>query len=330
MNKAIHMNTCNGAAHSNPLAHMSSSDVALQTFSKDFGEYQAQLTILLVEGEPWFKGTEAAAALGYKNLRAAILTHVDDEDRQRLDNLKSRESRLLLQGNEGASIYISESGLYSLVMSSKLSCAKVFKRWVLKEVLPSIRRTGSYSAQPSLEEEEDEIPTLDEPPQTTDVQQWEGCKARLDALSSAHALAQAAGLPLSDSHTRAMRKAINDTFLPADPSRIDAAEFLRRKGHVDAVVRRLAPELGKALKAAWLYRHGDIDTVFETGIGRYRVWEDALFMEEVYNRFKERDGYTKVCGESGAAREAMARDVNAALTNARGFVRRRASNASAG
>ena len=53
-------------------------------------------------------------------------------------------------------------------------------------------------------------------------------------------------------------------------------------------------------------------------------------MEEVYNRFKERDGYAKVCGESGAAREAMARDVNAALTNARGFVRRRAINASAG
>ena len=236
----------------------------------------------------------------------------------------------VLQGNEGACTYISESGLYELIMRSQLPCAKVFKRWVLKEVLPSIRRTGSYSAQPSLEEEEDEMPILDEPPQTTDVQQWEGCKARLDALSSAHALAQAAGLPLSDSHTRAMRKAINDTFLPADPSRIDAAEFLRRKGHVDAVVRRLAPELGKALKAAWLYRHGDIDTVFETGIGRYRVWEDALFMEEVYNRFKERDGYTKVCGESGAAREAMARDVNAALTNARGFGRRRASNASAG
>ena len=329
MNKAIHMNTCNGAAHSNPVAHMS-SDMALQTFSKDFGEYQAQLTILLVDGEPWFKGAEAAAALGYVAPAKAVRAHVDEEDRQKLENLRGTISVPLTNPNEGASIYISESGLYSLVMSSKLPCAKVFKRWVLKEVLPSIRRTGSYSAQPSLEEEEDEIPTLDEPPQTTDVQQWEGCKARLDALSSAHALAQAAGLPLSDSHTRAMRKAINDTFLPADPSRIDAAEFLRRKGHVDAVVRRLAPELGKALKAAWLYRHGDIDTVFETGIGRYRVWEDALFMEEVYNRFKERDGYAKVCGESGAAREAMARDVNAALTNARGFVRRRASNASAG
>ena len=85
------------------------------------------------------------------------------------------------------------------------------------------------------------------------------------------------------------------------------------------------------LKAAWLYRHGDIDTVFETGVGRYRVGEDAMFMEEVYSRFKERDGYSKACGESGVAREAMARDVNAALANARGFVRRqRASNASVG
>ena len=94
-------------------------------------------------------------------------------------------------------------------------------------------------------------------------------------------------------------------------------------------VRRLAPELGKALKAAWLHRHGDIDTVFETGIGRYRVWEDALFMEEVYSRFKERAGFASACGDSGGAREAMARDVSTALANARGFVQRQRASATA-
>ena len=137
---------------------------------------------------------------------------------------------------------------------------------------------------------------------------------------------------MTDAHNRAIRKAINDAFLPADPSRIDAAEFLRRKGHSMAEVRRLAPELGKALKAAWLHRHGETDTVFETGIGLYRVWEDALFLEEVYRMFKERAGFARSCGESGGAREAMARDVSTALASARGFVqprRGRAGNAPA-
>ena len=68
----------------------------------------------MVDGEPWFKGAEAAAALGYKKLRAAIRTHVDEEDTQRLDYLKRHEARLFLQGNEGACTYLSESGLYSL------------------------------------------------------------------------------------------------------------------------------------------------------------------------------------------------------------------------
>ena len=79
VNKAIHMNasasTTKGAAQSDNVAarsaRMSSSELALQTFHKDFGEHQAHLTTLVVDGEPWFRGSEAAAALGYKNLRAA-------------------------------------------------------------------------------------------------------------------------------------------------------------------------------------------------------------------------------------------------------------------
>ena len=339
MNKAIHMNTnastTQFAAQSDTVAangvQMSSSALSLRTFSKDFGEHQAQLTILVVDGEPWFRGSEAAAALGYKNLRAAIRTHVEEEDRTSIQNLRGREMCPLTNPNEGACIYISESGLYSLLMGSKLPCAKAFKRWVLKEVLPTIRRTGSYIAQASLEEEEeDDATTTADAPPTTDAQQWEGRRARLDALSSAHALAQAAGMPLTDAHNRAIRKAIDDTFLPADPTRIDAAEFLLRKGHTMAEVRRLAPELGKALKAAWLHRHGETVTVFQTGTGLYRVWEDALFLEEVYGRFKERAGFARACGESNGVREAMARDVSNALVNARGFVQRqRTSNAPA-
>ena len=90
-----------------------------------------------------------------------------------------------------------------------------------------------------------------------------------------------------------------------------------------AEVRRLAPELGKALKTAWLHRHGETDTVFETGIGLYRVWEDALFLEEVYRMFQTRAGFARACGESGGVREAMARDVTTALASARGCVQTR-------
>ncbi len=138
MNKAIHMNTSSirDAAQSDNVAassaRMSSSALSLQTFSKDFGEHQAQLTTLVVDGEPWFKGSEAAAALGYAAPSKAVRTHVDEEDRQRLDNLKGTVSVPFLQGNEGACNYISESGLYELIMRSKLPCANAFKRWVLK------------------------------------------------------------------------------------------------------------------------------------------------------------------------------------------------------
>ena len=66
-----------------------------------------------------------------------------------------------------------------------------------------------------------------------------------------------------------------------------------------AEVRRLASELGKALKTAWLHRHGETDTVFETGIGFYRVWEDALFLEEVYRTFQMRPGLPGHAGRAG-------------------------------
>jgi prophage antirepressor-like protein len=312
-----------------PPAMSASSALSLQTFHKDFGEHQAQLTALIVDGEPWFKGGVAAAALGYKNLRQAVRLHVEEEDRSTLENLGGLSTSPLTNPNEGACAYISESGLYSLIMGSKLPYAKAFKRWVLKEVLPTVRRTGSYSAQASLEEEVDDASTMAEalPSLPTDAQQWEGRRARLDALASAHALALAAGVSMTDAHSRAIRSAVNDTFLPADPQRIDAAEFLCRKGHGPAEVRRLAPELGKALKTAWVHQHGDDEAPFDTGVAHYRVREDALFLEEVYGRFRTRPGFARACGEHEEARQGMAQEVAAALQDARGFAPGRRSRA---
>ena len=85
--------------------------------------------------------------LKYANQRKGILDHVDPEDKRKLSELMSKSKRnesLRLKGNEGNTIYINESGLYSLILRSKLESAKSFKRWVTSEVLPSIRKTGSY------------------------------------------------------------------------------------------------------------------------------------------------------------------------------------------
>ena len=86
-----------------------------------------------------------AAALGYNDAADALKRHVDDEDKQ---ILKTGETPVLSVPNRGLTI-INESGLYSLVLSSKLPTARKFKRWVTSEVLPSIRRTGQYSAKTS-------------------------------------------------------------------------------------------------------------------------------------------------------------------------------------
>lgn len=94
-------------------------------------------------GEPWFCGKDVAALLGYANVKAALADHVDAEDKQILQ--RSEITTLENVPNRGMT-FINESGLYSLVLSSKLPNAKKFKRWVTSEVLPAIRRTGGYIA----------------------------------------------------------------------------------------------------------------------------------------------------------------------------------------
>ena len=107
----------------------------LQVFNNDeFGSIRTWV----VDDEPWFVGKDIATILGYAKPENAIANHVDDEDK----------TSTLIQGSgsnyKSKAILINESGLYSLILSSKLPSAKKFKRWVTGEVLPSIRKTGSY------------------------------------------------------------------------------------------------------------------------------------------------------------------------------------------
>lgn len=92
---------------------------------------------LLINSEPWFVGKDVAEALGYSKARNAIATHIDSEDK------KDAPIQGTLGGVQEMTI-INESGLYSLVLSSKLPSAKKFKRWVTSEVLPALRKTGQY------------------------------------------------------------------------------------------------------------------------------------------------------------------------------------------
>lgn len=89
-----------------------------------------------INGEPWFVGKDVADILGYSNPAKAIRDHVDDEDKGQNDTFTPGGMQIMT--------IVNESGLYSLVFKSQLPSAKRFKRWVTSEVLPTIRKTGSY------------------------------------------------------------------------------------------------------------------------------------------------------------------------------------------
>lgn len=111
--------------------------------NEQFGKVRA----VKIDEEPWFVGKDVAAALGYgqgKSLANAVANHVDAEDKG--------VTELMTPGGKQKMTVINESGLYSLVMSSKLETAKAFKRWVTSEVLPSIRKHGAYVTPLTLEQ----------------------------------------------------------------------------------------------------------------------------------------------------------------------------------
>ena len=118
----------------------------LQIFNnEEFGDIRT----MNINGEPWFVGFDVADALGYKNQSDAIMKHVAEEDRRVIQ--KSQITTLADVPNRGFT-FINESGLYALIFGSKLESAKRFKHWVTSEVLPSIRRTGSYQKPMTPEE----------------------------------------------------------------------------------------------------------------------------------------------------------------------------------
>ena len=105
--------------------------------NSEFGELRA----MSIDGEPWLIGKDVALALGYENTKDAIKKHINDEDKRIIQRSQNATFEI---PNRGMT-FINESGLYSLIFSSKLPAAKKFKHWVTSEVLPTIRKTGSYN-----------------------------------------------------------------------------------------------------------------------------------------------------------------------------------------
>lgn len=111
----------------------------LQVFeNEEFGKVR----VLEIDGQPWFVGKDVADVLSYRNTRDALKKHVDEEDKADVAIHDGSQNRNMT--------IINESGLYSLILSSKLPHAKKFKRWVTSEVLPSIRRHGAYITEETL------------------------------------------------------------------------------------------------------------------------------------------------------------------------------------
>lgn len=114
----------------------------LQIFKFDNQNFRT----MTIDEEPYFVGKDVATILGYSNSRKALIDHVDDEDKR--DGVTIRDAI----GRNQAAVVINESGLYSLIIGSKLPTAKKFKHWVTSEVLPTIRKHGAYLSDEKIEE----------------------------------------------------------------------------------------------------------------------------------------------------------------------------------
>ena len=173
----------------------------IQVFENpEFGEVRT----LAIDGEPWAAAIDVAKALGYKEPQKAIRTHVDPEDKG--------VSKMDTPGGNQDVVIINESGLYSLILSSKLPKAKAFKRWVTSEVLPTLRKTGSYSVKPE--------PPVFEPKRTSvgeiaslllqirQIQKAQGTSSRKIAFTAQH-LCEQFGIELPEDFVEPVKPRCN-------------------------------------------------------------------------------------------------------------------------
>ena len=301
--------------------HINMELANIQNFNQTIGNQAFELKVLLSDGEPWFRATDVAGILGYRNKRQAIGVHVDEEDKATLADLMSLDSRLLLCTYEKAQIFISESGLYSLILKSKKQEAKMFKRWVTTEVLPQIRRTGTYEAQrtesTSRASQQGEL--------AASVQQvrriaLENDELELRKLVSIRQAFLDAGEELDAAQRWSFRDGLNNLMnscngkgqerlerqesIANESSHqlVDTGEFLTRKGFKASDVKKMRSTFGKLAASIKRQERGlDKNTVLpwklknvgghETKVNVYKLPEELSILEEAFVQLQNAPQY---------------------------------------
>ena len=116
-------------------------------------EYLSEVTMIQDDDKIiWFKGVDIARILGYSDKKKAIRMHVDEDDKLKMNEIKVSHFVPPLN-SQPHSVFINESGLYSLLLRSQLESSKLFKKWITKEVIPSIRKSGSYAVKKDIDSE---------------------------------------------------------------------------------------------------------------------------------------------------------------------------------
>ena len=120
---------------------------SMSIIEKVFHYEENEISVIEIDGGIWFKARDVSLALGYVNVCKSISDHVDPEDRIVLGQLKkgvTKRNSLFHKNEQESTIFLNKAGLYSLVLQSKLPSVREFKRWIVKDVLPNIRKNGNY------------------------------------------------------------------------------------------------------------------------------------------------------------------------------------------
>ena len=234
--------------------------------NEEFG----QVRIIELNGENYFIGKDVAEALGYKDTADALKKHVDEEDKL--------TRRIADSGQNRNMIIINESGLYSLILSSKLPNAKKFKRWVTSEVLPSIRKTGSYET-PKSKASAERLASINNAVKIlTPMLEKAGCNSKIQLLT-AKSLYEKAGvnIPIEigadkqyfdtvhiarkvgiyyKSSGKPADKAINEIIRRVGLDKDEYTETWESKGKWQGVVRKYAESVVDKI-SYWLLENGN-------------------------------------------------------------------------
>ena len=257
----------------------------LQIFNnEEFGKIRT----VTIDNEPWFVGKDVAEALGYANPKNAVPNHVLDEDKL--------STQIEYAGQRRKVTVINESGLYALIFGSKLESAKRFKHWVTSEVLPALRKTGSYEM-PKKKQSNERLASVNNAVKIlTPMLQAAGCNSKIQLLT-AKSLYEKAGVNLPimieadqqyydtvhiarqarlyyQSSGKPADKAVNEIIRRLDLSEDLYTETWESNGNWQGPVRKYAPQVIDMVKQ-WYSDHGyprEIEYTQRDGqIKRYHV-----------------------------------------------------------